>query len=71
MNKRYCCITENLTAAKITAGYQYEWQEAHRPVATLDADYRLCRGCCADAAVWVTAARLSVTLVCYNVLNCC
>ena len=56
MKKRYCCRTENCTAANITAGYQYIWQGAQRPVPTLDADYRLRRGCRAAAAVWVTAA---------------
>ena len=84
MNKRYCCRTENCAAANTTAGYQYTWQGAQQPVPTLGADYRLRRGCCAAAAtaaaVWVTAARFSVTLsralmTCStaidNVLNCC
>ena len=53
MNKRDCSRTENCTAANITAGYQYTWQGAKRPVPTLHADYRLRRGCCADAAVAV------------------
>ena len=75
MNKRHCCKTENCTAANITAGYQYTWQGAQRPVPTLDADYRLREGCSAAAgaaAVWVTAARFFVTLSWVdNALNCC
>ena len=65
MKKIYCRRTENRTAANITAGYQYTWHGAHRPVPTLDADYRLRRRCCA-AAVRVTAARFSVTLSCID-----
>ena len=63
MNKRDYSRTENCTPANITAGYQYTWQGAQRPVPTLHADYRLRRGCCDDAAVAVrveTAPRFLV-----------
>ena len=64
MNKRYCCRTENSTAANnTTAGYQYTWQGAQRSrilPSTLTTD-------CVETAVLlvlcgVTAARFSVTL---------
>ena len=83
MNKGYCCLTENCTAANITAGYQHTLQRAQRPVPTLalttdglEADalmvllLQLCGFLRRDFLSLFRGLMMSSTAV-DNVLNCC